>query len=604
MENIVEKEVKELKRVLDIRDKNEIEIERINEEIKEKVDKGFEYNNKMFALDRKSEKYERLSEQKDINDKKIEELNQKKESLTIEWWRGLASIRNELNEQIKINESQINELDIKIEKLRTKLQENDAIDTWNSFFDESIEDKQFNKEEIIEELKKLLKDKEILERRNKKIGDFASNISTDNIKTLYKIVEEAKKREELRQRDLEQEKVETAPEEQITYDSYSVILTQEEFDALSDLIKDVKAESEQEGAEQGEVEQEETVREEIQKLGDDETEVIRPNSILTLSDLQHLGINQDDVVMKDGKVFVAGKEVEIETMGDILDFDKNISTQKGEQKAEQEPITGYKKIKNIIIGKEIRIQYEKESMERILDFKHVKRNLSMTQEEKIEKIAQIMGRTVSWEEHQELLNKTDPNVICALLQAREDGVSSKSIKQILDTYMLSICGKPEEKEECSKFLVYDRTKIDNLKPSTIWNRITRNKYYNRIKEFAYEAENGERATIKPDERGFFGKLFHREKLLEGAKEPKRKIKIFSKKNAKYYGKDKDLTEQVARKDTKRGFMRKIRARGNKQNGGTDMSEAISKLRAINLNDRKQPIESDKEEASAILEESL
>ncbi len=185
MEEIMNKAIQDIKEILENRNKNEELTKTIDQEIHAKVDKGFTYNNKMFAKDKESEEYKELASQKELNDNEIDKLEQKKKELTVEW--GLAGVRNELSVKIKEEQEEISVLDEKIEEMRTRIHENDAIKNWNHFY----EDTEFEEEDtkkMVEELKPLLEEKESREKGLKDIQDFANSIRVDNLDELSKVV--------------------------------------------------------------------------------------------------------------------------------------------------------------------------------------------------------------------------------------------------------------------------------------------------------------------------------------------------------------------------------------------------------------------------------
>lgn len=204
MEEKVKKAMEELKEVIEIKENNDKQSEIIDKEIKVKVDEGFKYNNKMFAMDKESEKYQKLNAQKLENDKGIEELNQRKEELRLEWVKGIANIRNELNEDIKIEQSKMDSLDKKIEEIRTKIHENDSIRNWNIMY----EDAEFEEEDtakMVEELKPLLKEKEDMENQIQTTQMLTYLLNVDHIDKIDEIIKQRVLREEKKTEDKQPE---------------------------------------------------------------------------------------------------------------------------------------------------------------------------------------------------------------------------------------------------------------------------------------------------------------------------------------------------------------------------------------------------------------
>lgn len=249
MEEKVKKAMEELKEVIEIKENNDKQSEIIDKEIKVKVDEGFKYNNKMFAMDVESEEYQKLNAQKLENDKGIEELNQRKEELRLEWVKGIANIRNELNADIKAEQDKIDILDKKIEGMRTKIHENDSIRNWNIMY----EDAEFEEEDtakMVEELKPLLKEKEDMENKVKTMQQFAGSLSVDNIDKISKAFEKVVKEKE-------------RPEE-----------------------KKPEAKNPEDKKPEEKKPEEKKPEEKITKLSEKDVEVIEPPKVLTKDDLQ------------------------------------------------------------------------------------------------------------------------------------------------------------------------------------------------------------------------------------------------------------------------------------------------------------------------------
>ena len=151
------KVIQDLKEILE--NKREELTKAIEQEIQAKIDKGFTYNNKMFTVDKESEEYKELATQKELNDSEIDELEQKKEELTLEW--NFENIKNELNMKMTEEQEKIPVLDEKIEEIKTKIQENDAIKEWNHFYGETEFEEEDTKK-MTEELQSLLDRKSVV----------------------------------------------------------------------------------------------------------------------------------------------------------------------------------------------------------------------------------------------------------------------------------------------------------------------------------------------------------------------------------------------------------------------------------------------------------
>ena len=180
-----------------------------------------------------------------------------------------------------------------------------------------------------------------------------------------------------------------------------------------------------------------------------------------------------------------------------------------ETKTPEEKVT----IKNITIGQEISIEYNKDNNKKeILDFKRIKANLEKTNEEKIDMMKKLGINSISIEEKQ--LSRIDSNVIYALLRATKSGVSKEEAREALEGYMGALKGEKESQENTKKWLNYDMRDMKFLKPRNLWKRLTRGQEYDQLYNYAIAADNKGMANVEHDSWGPIRRMFSKVFLTE------------------------------------------------------------------------------------------
>ena len=84
----------ELKEVFDLRNSDKFAVEEIENKMNENLNRGFEINNQVFAMDKESIEYGVLMKEKEGLEKENEELKTKKEEIENKFFKRMASIKN------------------------------------------------------------------------------------------------------------------------------------------------------------------------------------------------------------------------------------------------------------------------------------------------------------------------------------------------------------------------------------------------------------------------------------------------------------------------------------------------------------------------------
>lgn len=321
-EDILKNAVKELKRVLGKKEDNQRRDERI-ERLRIELQENDEIEN-WNAFYQGEEKLEN-----DFNkEESIEELKQLLEQKNKQE-REFEDIRNRLDEVEKNKKEKIGQMDTRIEELRVGLQENDEIEKWKAFSQgENNLENNFNKERSIEELKQLLIDRDKIEEERSTIEKLTQAVISDRISDLYNIID----------RYYEKFKEETSGKDIETTDEDLEVETDEiQEDSIRDVI-----ETQQETIEENDVE--------LQKATDYEED-----PILTIEDLA----DRENVVMKQGEVYIKGKRIEEPTIGDMNDIveiqEQNIEKENNKTD-EYEPFKQTTKSNVKVLGMKSRLQ--------------------------------------------------------------------------------------------------------------------------------------------------------------------------------------------------------------------------------------------------------
>ena len=107
----------ELKEVFDLRNSDKFAVEEIENKMNENLNRGFEINNQVFAMDKESIEYGVLMKEKEGLEKENEELKTKKEEIENKFFKRMASIKNRLESNIKEKEKELEKNENEKEKL-------------------------------------------------------------------------------------------------------------------------------------------------------------------------------------------------------------------------------------------------------------------------------------------------------------------------------------------------------------------------------------------------------------------------------------------------------------------------------------------------------
>lgn len=195
---------------------------------------------------------------------------------------------------------------------------------------------------------------------------------------------------------------------------------------------------------------------------------------------------------------------------------KDLAQEEGKEEQDLETIKP--KIKGIVLGKGITIEYEnakvKSSVIKPRKAKKLAKSDRLTKQNMITDINQEYIKLSD-----EVLEKMDPNVLNAFQEAIKNGISREDVIEMTNRYMDALVGSSNAQADIKGLITYDRTNMDYWKPSTFLDKIINHKYYKTMSRYMEEAK-GFVSVIEDKKaektKGFFAK--RKIKLLDKGKD--------------------------------------------------------------------------------------
>lgn len=220
------------------------------------------------------------------------------------------------------------------------------------------------------------------------------------------------------------------------------------------------------------------------------------------------------------------EEIDTDNSGNSSGITTTTQTQeqtKDEDQEKQDTKIIKAKIKGIVLAKGITIEYEnakvKSSVIKPRKARKLAKSDRLTKQNMVTDINQEYIKLSD-----EVLEKMDPNVLNAFLEAIKSGISREDVIEMANKYMDALVGSSNAQADIKGLITYDRTNMDYWKPSTFLDKIINHKYYKTMARYMEKAKDfisviEDKKTAKA--KGFFAK---------------RKIKLL--------GKGKDLVDNA------------------------------------------------------------
>ena len=522
----------ELKEVFDLRNSDKFAVEEIENKMNENLNRGFEINNQVFAMDKESIEYGVLMKEKEGLEKENEELKTKKEEIENKFFKRMASIKNRLESNIKEKEKELekneneklNDANIKLETAKKHLEELQKVTLKSNSIDREIEVTKKGIENIQKHIDKINKNsiailKELSEMR--KLNEYISYNKYNQLEDLVngKTVTTTQQNQE-QKNETKQEKAEEAKEtgdKPIVEENGSkpevVMNSEQNFETTETPSKVLAQEEKQEKAEETKVE-EETGNKAIVK-----------GKTIKIPD--HLKNRTKISVDK------------FQTEGQKTEGQKTEGQETEEQESSISSII--EKIGKIKIGKKgLFIDDDK-----IFKFRKVRKTYKMKEEKKKEIINEVFGLDMIISE--KVIKNADPNVLRVVKEQMNNGVITEEEAQTyLSKYMSAIEGNKKSQEELKESIIYNKKGTEYLKIPHIINQIFNRKVYEKFTEYANSHMGF--AKIIPDEPGLLLRTLPISSKMDNLLEQKEKIKLLGNgKKANDYIKNLEIDEYLKAK---------------------------------------------------------
>lgn len=504
----------ELKEVFDLRNSDKFAVEEIENKMNENLNRGFEINNQVFAMDKESIEYGVLMKEKEGLEKENEELKTKKEEIENKFFKRMASIKNRLESNIKEKEKELekneneklNDANIKLETAKKHLEELQKVTLKSNSIDREIE---------------------VTKKGIENIQKHIDKINKNSIAILKELSEMRKLNE---------------------YISYN------KYNQLEDLVNGKTVTTTQQNQEQkNETKQEKAEEAKAKETGDKAIVEVKPEDMLP-----DLG---DEAIVK-GKTVEQGTEEKPIEIPDHLKNRTRISVdnfqaegqeteEQGTEKIEGQETEEQESLISSIIDKIGKIKIGKKGLfiddDKIFKFRKVRKTYKMKEEKKKEIIDEVFGLDMIISE--KVIKNADPNVLRVVKEQMNNGVITEEEAQTyLSKYMSAIEGNKKSQEELKESIIYNKKGTEYLKIPHIINQIFNRKVYEKFTEYANSHMGF--AKIIPDEPGLLLRTLPISSKMDNLLEQKEKIKLLGKgkeaKNGKY-SKNLEIDEYVKAK---------------------------------------------------------